>query len=765
MHSLRGRPGTVIQPGSRTPNVCGERSGRRPIRSATTHGLGVTLTLLIVAASPSSAQRGGGGQAAAYSAAQAAAGAEIYGRACANCHLPTLQGSFEAPQLAGANFRSAWGSKPVAQLLETTRQKMPTQAPGSLSQDEYVAVIAYILRQNGVAPSEAQLSFTSPGRVLAAAAGARAAPAAPKDTVYPEPGRLGNVRSAFGVDRKPKVGEIHESETALTITYHRADRFTPATDSVLASPPARDWLHWRGTLNSWGYSRLAQVDTKNVHRLQLAWSWGMQDGISEPAPLVRNGVLFVVNGGNVIQALDGTNGTLLWEYHYKFPKGASTRGRLRNVALWEDMIYVATETAMMVALDARTGQVRWEAKIADWKDGFENSSGPIVVNGMLVDGINGCNQFVQEKCFLFAMDARTGKELWRTHTVALPGDPGDHTWGKLPVLYRGGAESWIPGSWDPKLGLLYFGTAQSKPWVAASRGLTTEDSTLYANSTLAVDPKTGKIVWYFQHVPGESLDLDVVYERVLIDVEGRPLVLTIGKDGLLWKLDRRTGAFVGVTETVYQNVFEKLDHETGALRYRKDIREAKIGDWISSCPSTAGGHNWHATAYHPATHNLVIPLAQTCFEIMGQKVEQEPGGGGNGGVRAFFPAPGSKGNIGRLAAYNVLTMKEAWNVQQRSSFTTAALTTAGGLVFVGSYDRYFRAYDVATGKQLWETRLATSSQGFPITYEVDGVQYVVAPAGREGGSPWNVTQFLTPDIVTPDGDRHNGLYVFKLAKP
>lgn len=726
-------------------------------------GFEAALVLLTLGATPASAQAPAA-PAAGFTAAQATAGAAVYGRACATCHLPTLQGAFEAPPLAGGNFRLAWGSRPVAELLTTTKEKMPPAAPGSLSQDDYVAVTAYILQRNGVAAGATALAFATAGRVLAPGAGARPA-AAPKDTIYPAPGRLGTVHSDFGVDRKPPVGDRRESETALSTTYRRADRFVNATDAVLASPPPGDWLHWRGTLNGWGYSRLSQVDTRNVHRLQLAWSWGMDDGISQPAPLVRNGVLFVVNGGNVIQAVDGKDGTLLWEYRYKFPKGASTRGRLRNVAIWEDMVYVATETAMMVALDARTGHVRWEVKIADWKDGFQNSSGPIVVNGMLVDGINGCNQYVAEKCFIFSLDARTGKELWRTHTVALPGDPNDRTWGKLPVLYRGGSESWIPGSYDPAIGLIYLGTAQSKPWVAASRGLTTEDSTLYANSTLALDPKTGKIIWFFQHAPGESLDLDVVYERVLIDVEGRPLVLTIGKDGLLWKLDRRTGAFVGVTETVFQNVFEKIDHETGALRYRKDIREAKVGDWMSACPSTAGGHNWHATAYHPGTGVLVIPLAQTCFEIAGQKVEMVPGGGGNAGVRAFYPAPGVEGKIGRLAAYNVQTLKEVWNVQQRSSFTTAALTTAGGLVFVGSYDRWFRAYDVATGRQLWETRLATSSQGFPVAYEIDGVQYVVAPAGREGGSPWNVTQFLTPELVTPEGDRHNGLYAFRLSQP
>ena len=482
------------------------------------------------------------------------------------------------------------------EVLET----MPPQAATSLTDEEYSALAAYLLRANGIAPGTSTLELTSSDLLFPGLRAGVTADLPPGvEPVLPMPGRPGNVPSPDGVNRAPEtVGEIDVTEVGRTETFRRADRFTPVSDAVLADPPPGDWLHWRQNQQAWGRSPLTQIDMDNVDRLQLAWVWGMEDGTSQPDPLVRDGILYVPNAGNVIQAIDGVDGTLLWEWRHTFPEGAGTRGQLRNLAVWEDLISVATEDGVMVALDARTGVVRWHSTLANWELGYQNSSGPIVVDGKFINGIDGCARFTEESCFITAHDARTGEELWRTYTVARPGEPGGDTWGDLPFALRGGSEVWIAGSYDPALDLLFFGTAQSKPWVAASRGLTVNDATLFANSTLALDPDDGSLVWYFQHITGESLDLDVAFERVLADVDGVPVVFTIGKDGILWKLDRRTGEYLDLVETVYQDVYT-VDHETGTLTYREDIQNAEVGEWLSACPSTAGGHNWHTMPTNP----------------------------------------------------------------------------------------------------------------------------------------------------------------------
>ena len=547
---------------------------------------------------------------------------------------------------------------------------------------------------------------------------------------------------------------------------------TPVTEEMLRNPPAADWLMWRRTYDAWGYSPLDRINKGNVKRLQVAWTWALSTGATEITPIVHDGVLFIFNYADKVQALNAANGDLLWEYKRDLPAHLVSDGgnplAKRNMAIFGDTLIVATSDAHLIALNVNTGKVTWDRAVADWTKGWRYTGGPMVAGGKIIQGMSGCGNAQPGGCFISGHDPQNGAEAWRFYSIARPGEPGGDTWNGIPLEKRHGASVWNSGSYDVDTKTLFFGVGQPYPWMAEMSGLSPKkdglkNNALYADSTLALDPATGKLKWHYQHLANDTWDLDYAYERILVDLpvngKTRKTLVTVGKLGIIEVLDRTTGEWLWHKETVYQNVVTGIDAKTGEKTINQDA-VPHIGKTTVNCPADPGGRGWPATAYSPKTHMLYLPLNEYCSDTT--PVPVEPGQIYMGGGRAIYarkPIPNSDGNIGRVDAVSLDNQKAAWSFRTRAPQTGAVLSTGGGLVFSGSWDRYIRAFDDQSGKLLWQVRTSNAVNSFPITYSVNGRQYVAVSVGN-GSSHARSLATLTPEIRNPDGG--SSLWVFAL---
>jgi len=674
---------------------------------------------------------------ATYTTAQAAQGQEVYARSCASCHGPGLSGGEFASALNGITFSNNWGGKTAEELFSYINTKMPPASPGQLGAEAVAQLVAYLLAENRIQAGDAEL------------------PTDTKALRSMQIPRGGTMRSAPMMPLSPLA-----PPTAAVVLPNPLEHITAVTDELLENPPPGEWLLWRRTYDDHGFSPLKQINKSNVGELRVAWAWSLPNGPNEATPLEHDGVLFIESYGDKVQALNAVTGDLLWQYSYPLPSDARPMQK-RNLAIYRDKLFVPTSDDHMVALEAKTGRPIWDTPLVDYQKGYQVTGGPLVAKGKVMQGIAGQSPGGN---FIIALDVETGKEAWRFHSIAQPGEPGD-SWNGLPAEKRNGASVWTAGSFDPQLGLAYFGVGQTYdtgPVLYRLPGFSNDG--LYTDSTLAINPDTGKLVWHFQHVHNDQWDLDWAFEQQLINlpVEGTPrkLVVTSGKMGIYEGMDAATGKYIFSHDLGLQNVVTSIDPQTG----EKTINPAVVvGDGKSHtiCPHPGGGRNWIAGSYDAARKIVYVSLNESCMDLIPAPAGQR--GNLTSGVNWFIrPRPDSDGKIGRVEAFNLETKKVLWIDRQRAPETTCLLDTAGGVAFAGSFDRNLKAYDDATGDTIWQIRMNDVPNSCPITYSVNGEQYLAVVVGS-GGPITGTYPVLVPEIQNPP-EHGAAIWVFQLPK-
>jgi len=510
--------------------------------------------------------------------------------------------------------------------------------------------------------------------------------------------------------------------------------YMSVTDARLRNQDNDSWLLYRGSYDSHGYSALDQIDTDNVASLKPVWSFstGLREGHQAP-PIVNNGYMYVSTPQNHVLALNAVTGDLLWRYVRYLPDDLQQfHPTNRGVALYGDLAYLATVDAVLVALDALTGEVVWEVDVEDYYNGYYMTMAPLIVDGVVMVGVSGGELGIRG--FVAAFDAETGEELWKTYTIPAPGEPGSESWPE-DTWKTGGVPVWITGSYDPDLNLTYWGTGNGGPWMGDAR----PGDNLYSTSVIALDPKTGELKNHHQYHWNDSWDWDEVSAPLLIDYEREGKIVKglvhPGRNGYLWFLERSAEqiTFVDANPYVYQDVFTSIDAITGRPEYDMS-KKPGTGYEASFCPSLWGGKDWPPAAFDPNSRLLFIPANENvCSTMVGEEIEYSPGraymGRGTSDDGGFFVRDGAD-HIGELQAWNVDTGERAWTTTFESHNWGPILATAGDLVFMGgTNDRKFRAFDSTSGEVLWEYPTNSGVIGVPVTFTADGKQYVAVQSG------------------------------------
>lgn len=586
---------------------------------------------------------------------------------------------------------------------------------------------------------------TAPAPPARGTAAPQTPPPAPAPPAAPAGGGAGRGR-----------GMSPTAQAALAVLRSPLERLTPVTEAMLRNPPPGDWLHWRRTYDGWAHSPLTQINRNTVKDLKVAWTWSLNSSagaVNEFTPLVHDGVMFMWNFGETIQALDAKTGTLLWQYTHQLPPDYPTLPGFfrtkRSLAIGGNKLIVPTIDMRVIALDVKTGAKLWDVSTDDYHQLRTYNSGPLVIKDKVLVGAGNCSpghansgvgqhagKFPPGGCFITGHDLETGKQLWRFNTIAQPDEPGGDTWNNIPAEKRGGGAIWVAGQYDPELNLTYWGTGSPSPWSTVTRG-TFDAKALYNDSTLALNPDTGKLVWHYQHIAADPYDQDYSFERIIVTVnfQGRPrkAVITAGKPAIFEALDAATGQFLFAVDPGAQNVATKIDPATGV----KTQLPEPLPPGVTRCPGNMGARNFPAGSYSPSTNRYYLPIIDTCMGKMGDT-----------------PA--------RYLSLDLRTLEFAWDIRARVPQSSGAFTTAGGLLFSATPDRYLRAFDDRDGKVLWESpRLNDIPNAFPITYMVDGKQYVAMPAGSTG-LQGNTALGTAPELSLLRGSPSSILWVFQL---